>query len=90
MPEMHLKQPTVLGQPRFTYGASRPFTKNKERAQKFQETQGLRYIYRNVLVLDKACFQQDMAYGDFKYFLKRQLQIKVSLDKAFNIEKNPK
>ena len=29
MPEMHLKQP------RFTYSACGPFTKNKERIQKF-------------------------------------------------------
>ena len=32
MLEMHLKQP------RFTYSACRPFTKNKERIQKFKET----------------------------------------------------
>ena len=30
MPEMHLKQPG------FTYSASRPFTKNKERIRKFK------------------------------------------------------
>ena len=33
MPEMHLKQ---LG---FTYSACGPFTKNKERIQKFKETE---------------------------------------------------
>ena len=32
MPEMHLKQPG------FIYSASGPFTKNKERIQKFKET----------------------------------------------------
>ena len=32
MPEMHLKQPG------FTYSACEPFTKNKERIQKFKET----------------------------------------------------
>ena len=32
MPEMHLKQPG------FTYSAYEPFTKNKERIQKFKET----------------------------------------------------
>ena len=32
MPEMHLKQP------RFTYSACGPFTKNKERIQKSKET----------------------------------------------------
>ena len=32
MPEMHLRES------RFTYSACRPFTKNKERIQKFKET----------------------------------------------------
>ena len=58
MPEMNLKQPG------FTYSAYGPFTKNKERIQKFKETGDTKYIYRNEL--DKACFQHDMAYGDFK------------------------
>ena len=58
MPEMHLKQPG------FTYGAYGPFTKNKERFQKFKETGDASYIYRNEL--DKACFQHDMAYEEFK------------------------
>ena len=38
MPEMHLKQPG------FTYSACGPFTKNKERMQKFKETGDSRYI----------------------------------------------
>ena len=63
MPEMHLKQPG------FTYSACRPFTKNKERIQKFKETGDSIYIYKNEL--DKACFQNDMAYGDFKKFSKK-------------------
>ena len=58
MPEMHLKQP------RLTYSACGSFTKNKERMQKFKQTEGSRYIYKNEL--DKACFQHDMAYRDFK------------------------
>ena len=58
MPEMHLRQP------QFTYSACVPFTKNKKRIQKFKETGASRYIYRNEL--DKACFQHDMTYGDFK------------------------
>ena len=40
------------------------FTKNKERIQKCKETGDSRHINQNKL--DKACFQQDMAYGDFK------------------------
>ena len=53
-----------LKQPRFTYSACGPFTKNKERTQKFKETGDTSYIYKNEL--DKACFQHDMAYVDFK------------------------
>ena len=37
--------------------------KRKERRQKFKETRDSQYIYQNWL--DKACFQRDMAYGDF-------------------------
>ena len=58
MPEMHLRQLA------FTYSACGPFTKNKERIQKFKQTGDSRCIYRNEL--DKACFQHDMAYGDLK------------------------
>ena len=55
MPEMHLKQ---LG---YTYSAGGPFTKNKERIEKFMQTANIDFIYKNEL--DKACFQHDMAYG---------------------------
>ena len=60
MPKMHLRQTG------FTYSACGSFTKNKERIQKFKETGDSRYIYQNEL--DKACFQHDMANGDFKEF----------------------
>ena len=60
---MHLKQPEC------TYSACGPFTKNKERIQKFKETGDTNYIYKNKL--DKAWFQYDMAYGDFKDLAKR-------------------
>ena len=82
MPEMHLKQPG------FTYSACGPFTKNKERIQKFKETRDTNYIYKNEL--DKACFQHDMAYGDFKDLKRRTASDKILRDKAFNIAKNPK
>ena len=82
MAEMHLKQPG------FTYGACGPFTKNKKRIQKFKETGDTKYIYKNEL--DKACFQHDMAYGDFKDLAKRTIADKISRDKAFNIAKNHK
>ena len=82
MPEMHLRQPG------FTYNACGPFTKNKERIQKFKETGDSRYIYKNVL--DKACIQHDMAYGDFKDLTKRTAADKVLREKAFNIAKDLK
>ena len=82
MPEMHLRQPG------FTYSACGPFTKNKERIQKFKETRDTSYIYKNEL--DKACFQHDMAYGDFKDLPIRTASDKILRDKAFNIAKNPK
>ena len=56
MQEMHLKT-------EFTYSTCGPFTKNKERIQKFKETGDLRYFYQNEL--DKASFQHKMAYADF-------------------------
>ena len=62
--------------------------KNKERIQKFKETGDSRYIYQNEL--DKACFQHDMAYGDFKDLTRRIASDKILRDKAFNIAKNPK
>ena len=74
MPEMHLRQSE------FTYSACGTFTKNKEKIQKFKETGDSRYIYQNEL--DKACFQHDMAYGDFKDLTRTASSDKILLDKA--------
>ena len=82
IPEMYLKQPW------FTYSAYGPFTKSKNRIKKFKEIGDTSYIYKNEL--GKACFQHDMAYGDFKDLAKRTASDKVLRDKAFNIAKNPK
>ena len=79
IPEMHLKQPG------FTYSACGPFTKNKQRIQKFMETGGINYIYRNEL--DKACFQYNMAYN-FKDLKRRTFPDKVLRDKAYNTANN--
>ena len=51
MPEMHLRLPG------FAYSACGPFAKNKERIQRFKETEVSQYIYQNEL--DKAYFQQN-------------------------------
>ena len=82
MLEIHLKQPG------FTHSACGPFTKNKERIQRFKEPGDASYIYKNEL--DKTCFQHDMAYGDFKDLARRTASDKVLRDKTFNIAKNPK
>ena len=58
IPEMHLKQTG------FTYSACGPFTRNKERIEKFMQTGNTDFIYGNEL--DKACFQHDMACGKSK------------------------
>ena len=71
MSEMHLRQP------RLTYSASGPFIKNKERSQKFKETGDSPYIYQNWL--DKACFQHDIAYGDFKDFTRSRVYDKYCI-----------
>ena len=78
----------LLRQPGFTYIACGPFTKNKQRIQKFMETGGTRYIYRNEL--GKAYFQHDMVYGDFKDLKRRTQSDKVLKDKAFGFASNPK
>ena len=79
---MHLRQP------QFVYSACGPFTKNKKRIQKFKETGDTSYIYKNEL--DKACFQHDMAYADFKDLAKRTASDKVLRDKAFKIASDQK
>ena len=82
MPEMHLRQP------QFTYSACGPFTKHKQRIQKFKETEDTNNIYKNEL--DKACFFHDAAYSDSKDLIKRTVADKVLKNKAFDIAKDPK
>ena len=82
MPEMHLRQP------QFTYSTCEPFTKHKQRIQKFKETGDANYIYKNEL--DKACFVHDAAYSDSKDHTKRTVADKILKNKAFDIAKDPK
>ena len=81
MPEMHLRQSE------FVYSACGPFTKHKERINKFMKTGDTQFIYRNDL--DKACFQHDAAYSESKDLAKRTASDRVLRDKAFNIANNP-
>ena len=69
MPEMHLNQPG------FTYSACGPFSKNKEKIEKFMQTRNTNFIYKSEL--DKACFRQDTVYGKSKDLEKRTQSDKV-------------
>ena len=83
IPEMQLKQP------RFTYSACGPFTKNKERIQKFMQTRNINYICKN----DEACFHDDVAYRNYKDYtdlLKTTESDKLLRDGAFKIASNTK
>ena len=82
MPEMHLRQPG------FTYSVCGPFTKNKQRIEKFMQSGNTDSIYKNEL--DKACFQHDVAYGKSKDLVKRTQSDKVLRGQAFKIASNPK
>ena len=62
----------------FIYSACGPFSKNKVRIQKFKKAGDTSNIYKNEL--DKACFQLDMAYRDFKDLKRRTASDKVLRD----------
>ena len=57
------------------YVACRPFTKNKEIIQIFQESGHSRCTCQNKLY--NACFQHDIAYGDFKDLCRRTARYEV-------------
>ena len=63
MPELHLKRL------RFTYSACGPFTKNKDKIERFMATGNTNFVYKNEF--DKACFQHYMAYGKSKDLAKK-------------------
>ena len=80
IPQLHLKQPE------FTYSACGPFTKHRERIQKFRETGNLKNLYRNEL--DKAGFTNDAAYSDSKDLDKRTIADEILKDRAYKIARN--
>ena len=77
---MHLKQPG------FTYSACGPFTKHRERIQKFREAGNSKDLYKNEL--DKACFAHDAAYSDSKDLPKRTISGKILRDRAYEFARN--
>ena len=82
IPKLHIKQPG------FTYSACGPFTKHRERIQKFRETGNLKHLYRNEL--GKACFDHDAVYSDSKDLAKRTISDKTLKDRAYEIARNCK
>ena len=80
MPELHLKQPG------FTYSTCGPFTKYRERIQKFRETGNLKHLYRNEL--DKVCFAHDVAYSDSMDSAKRTISDTILKDRGYEIARN--
>ena len=83
MPELHFKQAG------FTYSACEPFTKNRERIQKFRETGTLKHLY-NRNKLEKYCFAHDAAYSDSKDLAKRTISDKILKERAYEIARNCK
>ena len=59
---------------------------NNKTKQNKKETGDLRYIYQNQL--DKACFEYDLAYGDFKDLPRWVASDKILHNKAFKALKN--
>ena len=68
MPEMRLKQPG------FTCSACGPFTKNKERIEKFMQTGNTNFIYKNELI--KLVFNMIWLMVKQKIYQKELNQIK--------------
>ena len=82
MPELHLKHAG------FTCSACGPFTKHREKIQKFREAGNLKHLYRNKL--RKTSFSHDPAYSDSKDLPKRTISDKVLKDRAYEIARNPR
>ena len=82
VPELHLKQP------RFTYSVCGPFTKHRERTQKFREVSNLKHLYRNEL--GKGYFAHDATYFEIKDFAKRTISDKILKIRAYEIAINRK
>ena len=81
MPELYLKQPG------FTYSVCGPFTKHRERIQKFRETGNLKhYLYWNQL--NKTCFAHDTAYSNSKDLAKRTISDTILKDRTYEIARN--
>ena len=77
---------THLRRHKFTYSALERFTKNKQKHKNLKKLEIQDIIYQKEL--DKAYFQHDMAYGDFKDLPRKTASDRVFCDKAVNIIKS--
>ena len=81
MPQSYLKQSG------FTYSVCGPFTKHRERIQKFRETGNLKqYLYWNQL--QKACLAHDAAHSNSKDLTKITISDTILKDRAYEIARN--
>ena len=76
MPETHL-QCLKVG----TYSACGPFTRHKDRINKFMQIGDTDILYKNEL--DEACFAHDAAYSDSKVLNKRKAADKILRNKTY-------
>ena len=83
MPEAHLRDLQVG-----TYRACGPFTRHKDRINKFIQIGDTDILYKNEL--DKAFFAHDAVYSDSKDINKKTAADKLLRDKAYEIAKDPK
>ena len=81
MPQIHLKQPGI------TYSTCGPFIKKQREEFKNLKKQEMQALFTK---MNLACFQHDIAYGDFKDLTRTTASDNVLRNKAFNIVKNPK
>ena len=77
---MHLTKPEVPG------SACVSFTKERERTQKFRETENLKHLYGNKL--DRACFPHDAVYSGSKELAKRSILDRVLKDRTYEIARH--
>ena len=77
----HLRQPGV------TFSACGPFTKHRERIQKFREAGHSKHNYQNEL--NKACFAHNAAYSDSKDLAERTILDKFLRAEAYEIAISP-
>ena len=75
-----------LTKPEFPGSACVSLTKDRERTQKFRETENLKHLYGKKL--EKACFPHDEVFSDTKELAKRTIWDRILKDTAYEIASN--